>query len=445
MTDEKPLKLCLLEDDPIMGESLCHRFELEGYEYDWYKTALAAQPHIGNKHYAALISDIRLPDMSGSELYTQLQKEGRHLPPTIFVTGHGSIGDAVELLKKGAADYITKPFDIDSLMEKVRNVCRHPVINSDNTRAVLGISSIMRSIEQTLCHVSKHSTTVLITGESGVGKEHATRYLHRCTFGDKDAPFIAVNCGAIPESLMEAELFGYEKGAFTGALRTKKGVFEQAEGGTLFLDEIGEMPAIMQVRLLRIIQERKVVRVGGETPIPLNLRLICATNKNLNQMVSDGKFREDLYYRINVVHIHIPPLCERREDILWFTHIFLDELVPGGEHYLLPSTEEQLLNHDWPGNLRELHHTLERACILATTPAIEPIACLGMNTDDSALETLEIGNDLKVRLNKYEYQVIKETLKRHKNQINETAIELGISRKNLWEKMRRLKINKNET
>jgi len=437
MTVIPPLKLCLVEDDPIMGESLCYRFELEGFHCDWYRSALAAQPHIGNEDYAVLISDIRLPDMSGAELFEQLLAEGRTLPPTIFITGFGSIGAAVELLKKGAEDYVTKPFDLDTLVEKVRAVCRQQPPREEGKPPVLGISSAMRALEQTLCRVSGHDATVLITGESGVGKEHAARFLHRCAFGDSDRPFIAVNCGAIPEGLMEAELFGSEKGAYTGAVRTRRGVFEQANGGTLFLDEIGDMPPNMQVRLLRVIQERQVVRVGGETPIRLDLHLVCATHRDLKQMVAEGSFREDLYYRINVVHVHIPPLRERREDILWFTRLFLNEL-DGSERYLLPSAEQQLLQYDWPGNLRELHHSIERASILTAEPGIGATDLINEASDSSA----DSGSDLRDRLSHYEHQLILEALRRHDFQMNETANELGISRKNLWEKIKKLGIER---
>lgn len=441
MNTNKPLRLCLVEDDPIMGESLCYRFELEGFQYDWYKTALAAKPHIGKKDYAVVISDICLPDISGTELYSQLLEEGHTLPPTIFVTGHGSISDAVELLKKGAADYISKPFDLDTLIEKVRAICLHSTDFETTAKPVLGITAVMHSIEQTLCRVSSHDTTVFITGESGVGKEHAARFLHHCAYSDANKPFIAVNCGAIPEGLIEAELFGHEKGAFTGALRTKKGVFEQADNGTLFLDEIGEMTPSMQVRLLRIIQDKQVMKVGGEKLIPLNIRLICATNRDLKQMVAEGSFREDLYYRINVIHVNIPPLRERREDILWFARLFLDELEPDADHYLLPSAEEQLLHYHWPGNLRELHHSIERACILSPESCIDAAAFSEVINDK--LKAKITGNDLKEHLNHYEKQVITEALKRHEFQINETASELGISRKNLWEKMKKFKIEKN--
>lgn len=440
MNIENPVQLCLVEDDPIMGESLCFRFELEGFKCDWYKTALAAKPQICKKNYSVLISDIRLPDMNGMDLYTLLLDEGHTIPPTIFITGHGSINDAVELLKKGAADYITKPFDLDVLIEKILSVCLQHKTTDSKSQPTLGISAAMRSIEQMLCRVSRHGSTVLITGESGVGKEHAALFLHNCANRDMEKPFVAVNCGAIPEGLIESELFGHEKGAFTGAMRTKKGFFEQANNGTLFLDEIGEMPPNMQVRLLRVIQNMQIVRIGGEKPIPLKIRLICATNRDLKQMVANGSFREDLYYRINVVHISIPPLRERREDILWFIRMFFNELEPDSKHYLHPSAEELLLHYNWPGNLRELHHNIERACILSSKSEIDAVIFKEILEDQFG--TKITAHNLKERLGNYEQQLIIEALEHHDYQINETAAELEISRKNLWEKMKKYDINK---
>ncbi len=434
------IHLCLIEDDPIMGESLNFRFELEGFKCDWYKTAFDAKAGIHKKKYSIIICDICLPDMSGSELYTQLLEEKIDIPPTIFITGHGSINDAVDLLKKGAADYITKPFDLDLLIDKLLSVSLYSSKVESKNSQVLGISAAMRSIEQMLCRISKHSTTVLITGESGVGKEHAAQYLHNCASKDEKKPFIAINCGAIPEGLVESELFGHEKGAFTSALRTKKGVFEQANNGTLFLDEIGEMPPNMQVSLLRVIQTMQVVRIGSETTIPLNIRLICATNRDLKQMVTQGTFREDLYYRINVVHINIPPLRERQEDILWFTRLFFEELDPDGKHFLHPSAEEYVLHYDWPGNLRELHHSIERACILSPEPGISVDVFNEVMTDNILPEIDE--KNLKERLNYYEQQLIFEALEMTNYQMSDTASKLGISRKNLWEKMKKYKIDK---
>lgn len=435
--------ICLVEDDVIMGESLVYRFELEGLTCDWHQTAEAALKQIGHKDYSILISDIRLPDMSGADMYEQLLQSNCPMPPTIFITGFGNVHDAVALIKKGAADYITKPFDLDTLVEKINSLCGVPEQTVDNDMPVLGVSSAMHKIERALCRVSGHDATVLITGESGVGKEHAANYLHRYSSESTEKPFIAINCGAITESLMESELFGHEKGAFTGAVQQKKGVFERADGGTLFLDEIGEMPPTMQVKLLRVIQEREITRIGGETVISVNIRLICATNRDLKEMVSEGTFREDLFYRINVIHIVIPPLRERPEDILWFTRLFLKEFHADidSRKYLLPSAEDALLAHKWPGNIRELHHRIERACILSTTDALSEDDFDTLASSDSEKSKTH-PTVLKERLGHFEHQLILEALERNNHQINETAEELGISRKNLWEKMKKLNINR---
>ena len=217
------------------------------------------------------------------------------------------------------------------------------------------------------------ANTILITGESGVGKEHVAQLIHRHARTSLDAPFVAISGGAVTESLLESELFGHEKGSFTGAAKARKGVFEQAHGGTLFLDEVGEMSLGMQVKLLRVIQERCIVRVGGETPIPVDVRLICATNRDLKKMVEENTFREDLYYRIHVIRLRIPPLRERKEDILWFANLFLKQCAQLSKetHYMSPVAEHALLDYDWPGNLRELKHSVERACILSHNPQLE--------------------------------------------------------------------------
>ncbi|RZI40425.1 sigma-54-dependent Fis family transcriptional regulator [Herbaspirillum sp. HC18] len=438
-------RLCLIEDDAIMGESLCDRFELEGFSCDWYKTAASAMDGIGKKHYAVAISDIRLPDKTGDTMYMQLRQQIAELPPFIFITGFGAIDTAVNLLKHGAADYITKPFDLDLLMEKIRILATKSVPAQQGNSAMLGISATMRRIAEMLPRLSEHADTVRITGESGVGKEKVALELHRCA-ADADAkPFIAVNCGAITESLMEAELFGYEKGAFTGAVRTKKGVFEQADGGTLFLDEIGEMPLAMQVKLLRVIQERCIVRVGGETLIPVNVRLVCATHRDLKQMVEHGAFREDLFYRINVIQLKIPPLRDRKEDILWFADLFLDHYatqhrIP--KKRLLPATELAMLDYPWPGNVRELKHCIERAYILSGAKDLEVEDLF----EDASLPRLGAaaiapGADLNRYLHECERRYILNALERHQRHMGNTAAALGISRKNLWEKMRKLDIS----
>ncbi len=439
-----PVKtICLVEDDVIMGESLVYRFELEGLTCDWHQTAEAALKKIGHKDYSVLISDIRLPDMSGTDMYHQLLQRDHPVPPTIFVTGFGNVRDAVALIKKGAVDYITKPFDLDTLVEKIDRLCGGPEQKVDISKPVLGVSSTMHEIERALCQISGHDATVLITGESGVGKEHAANHLHCYSDDSTEKPFIAINCGAITESLMESELFGHEKGAFTGAVQQKRGVFERADGGTLFLDEIGEMPLTMQVKLLRVIQERQIIRIGGETVIPVNVRLICATNRDLKAMVSEGTFREDLFYRINVIHVVMPPLRERPEDILWFARLFIKELQSDNNNrrYLLPSAEDALLAHNWPGNLRELHHRIERACILTASDGLSEDDFDTLSSSDH-LQSKRHPTELKERLSHFEQQLISEALERNDYQINATADELGISRKSLWQKMKKMGIKR---
>jgi DNA-binding NtrC family response regulator len=289
----------------------------------------------------------------------------------VFITAYGSIDRAVELIKLGAADYVTKPFDVEQMVGKLRVLAAVPQEETEEPRRTeLGISATARRVEELLSRISQHADTVLITGESGVGKERVAQILHRLGDASGSAPFIAVNCAAVSESLLEAELFGHERGAFTGAIRSRRGVFEQAEGGTLFLDEVGEMTPGMQAKLLRAIQEREIVRVGGEKRIPVRLRLVCATNRNLQELVDENRFRRDLYYRINVIHLRLPALRERRDDILWFARTFLAERsrTTGFARRLSVAAESALLSHAWPGNVRELRHAVDRACILSTRP-----------------------------------------------------------------------------
>jgi DNA-binding NtrC family response regulator len=432
-------RICLIEDDEIMGESLCDRFELEGLDCDWHRTGTAALEALRRQPYALVISDIRLPDITGDRLFETLLDEHQSLPPFIFITGHGDIDSAVRLLKKGAQDYITKPFDLDALIDKIQALVG---TDDDLGPSQLGQSPAMRQIESMLHRLAASEASVLITGESGVGKERVAQALHQLTGASR--PFIAVNCGALTESLLEAELFGYEKGAFTGAGRTKKGVFEQADGGTLFLDEIGDMPLSMQVRLLRALQERSIVRVGGETPIAVNIRLVCATHQALAERVASGEFREDLYYRINVVELRIPPLRERAEDILPIArHLLADMAAACGKATpaLTPAAEHAIRHYRWPGNIRELKNALERASLMSDSRTIShdilfdrPAPPLG--------EQQDVAGSLRDYLSECERDFIVRALDAQQWQIQSCADTLGISRKNLWEKMRKLGIDR---
>jgi len=432
-------RVCLIEDDELMGESLADRFGLEGFDHDWHHNGRDALAALRTQDYALVISDIRLPDITGDALFEQLLAEQRHLPPFIFITGQGDIDTAVRLLKKGAQDYITKPFDLDALVEKMQEIV---ALGGGLGAGGLGLSPAMLRIEGMLHRLAASAASVLISGESGTGKEKVAQALHQLTGAAK--PFIAVNCGALTESLLEAELFGYEKGAFTGAGRTKKGVFEQADGGTLFLDEIGDMPLAMQVKLLRALQERSIVRVGGETPIPVNIRLVCATHKDLQEAAKNGEFREDLYYRINVVQLRIPPLRERTEDILPIARYLLAEIAAAGNRpapTLTPAAELALKTYSWPGNIRELKNALERASLMSDGRSIShdilfdrPAPQLGAQQDAAA--------NLRDYLTECERDFIIRALDTCQWQIQCCADSLGISRKNLWEKMRKLGIDK---
>lgn len=432
-------RVCLIEDDSLMGGALVERLRIEGFDCDWFQRGREAVPVLTYKRYQLVISDIRLPDVAGDVLFEQLRTSGLLLPPFLFITGHGAIDQAVHLLKLGAADYLTKPLDVPLLMQKVRDLVSRATLSVDG-EPQLGISSIMRNIEAMLARLAQQARTVLITGESGVGKEVVARAFHERTRNGANKPFVAVNCGAITESLMEAELFGHDKGVFTGAMRERHGYFEQADGGTLFLDEIGEMPLSMQVKLLRAIQERAIVRVGGERSITVDIRLVCATNRDLKTMVDRGQFREDLYYRIHVVQLDVPPLRERREDILWLAGRFLDELRGGGQARALhPDAQRALVNHPWPGNVRELRNCLERACILDGATVLTAESLFGAGIVVPVEETVG-----PFRLADYvadaERRLIQWALADNHGRIAETASQLGISRKNLWEKMRKLAI-----
>lgn len=433
-------RICLIEDDLIMGEALSDRFELEDYQCDWYKTGMEAMKAISCKPYDVVICDIQLPDINGEDLFKQLKASEATLPHFIFTTGYGTIDRAVRLLKLGAQDYLTKPLDVHALLKSVESLCSHSVCTVTRD-TMLGVSGAMRHIETLLPRIAKNPTSVLITGESGVGKERLARALRSQYDPDHKLPFVTVNCGVLTESLLEAELFGYTKGAFTGALREKRGLFELANGGTLFLDEVGEMSPAMQVKLLRAIQERQIVRVGAETAIEVDIRLICATHQDLKLMVEIGKFREDLYYRIHVIHLHIPPLRERKEDILWLATNLLEDWNTQNTdpRTLSRSAQQALMNYPWPGNVRELKHCLERACILSQQSELS--AELLFNDAPAAPEeSLSTVESLSEYIQDCERKYIENCLRINEGRINDTAASLGISRKNLWEKMKKLEI-----
>lgn len=366
-------------------ESICRFFQVtlrrEGYNILTAGSIRAALKIIRDQDYDLVLSDIKLGDGVGLEVLEASKQKDADIP-VLMMTAYASPETAVEAMKLGAADYLTKPFNVDEVRVIIRNNLKTRSLVAENKRLKEALgqnvktkmvfqSPVMVNLIESLKRISKMDTTVLITGESGTGKELIAKTVHEYSLRG-DAAFVSVNCGALPENLLESELFGYEKGAFTGAEKRRMGLCESARGGTLFLDEIGEMPIKMQVKLLRVLQERMIRRVGGTEEIPVDFRLVAATHRDLKKEIEEGRFREDLYYRINVIPIHLPPLRERREDIALLIRHFLkkfSERFGEDPKDVAGPALDVLLHHEWPGNVRQLENTVER--LVALTPGNE--------------------------------------------------------------------------
>ncbi|MFN3830206.1 MAG: sigma-54-dependent transcriptional regulator [Tepidimonas ignava] len=430
-----PLKLLLIEDDPVMGEALQLRLDLEGVSVQWCRRIAEARA-VYERGWDVVLCDVRLPDGLGTDWFAALPTHHKR-NAWYFLTGYGSIEQAVQAVRGGARAYITKPFDVEDL---VRQVCAH----ATDDDAVLGPSPPMRSLYRTMRRIAATNTSVLITGETGVGKEVAARHLHALDPKRAGQPLVAVNCAAIPETMLEAECFGYERGAFTGAQRTHKGYLEMADGGTLFLDEVAELPLPMQAKLLRALQEKAFYRLGGERLCRSDFRLVCATNRDLHQLVEQGLFREDLYYRIAVVRLHIPPLRERPEDIEWLTTHWLQELALQQQRPLAVSDTmlQWLRRQPWRGNVRELKAFLEREAALSEHGLIdapqEPWDTVGATPATAWPQ----GTPLQTVVEVAERMHIVRTLQATQGNVTLAAQQLDISRKTLWEKMRRFGIDR---
>jgi DNA-binding NtrC family response regulator len=422
----------LIEDDAVTGGSLADRLGLEGFAVDWVRSGAAALGRFDGGGADAVLCDIRLPDMSGEALFAQLRPRlGR--TPVIFMTGYAEIEQAVRLTRCGATDYLAKPFEVADLLGRLRAAIAAGARLPDGS---LGVSAAMRGLEGMLRRVADLDSTLLITGESGVGKEVAARFLHQVSVR-AGLPFVAVNCAAVPAELMESELFGHERGAFTGAAQRHLGWAERAGGGILFLDEIAELAAPLQAKLLRLLQERSFMRVGGSAVLPLRARVLCATNAALEQRVAEGRFRADLYWRIAVIPVPVPPLRERADDIAPLLAGFVAEFEAafgreiGG---VAADATAAAQAHGWPGNVRELRNRVERAVALAEGPVIEARHLFPDRVAAAAAPTLAAAREVAER------QSIQQALAAAGGRIEQAARQLGISRSTMFERMRRLRL-----
>ncbi|MCB1889554.1 MAG: sigma 54-interacting transcriptional regulator [Rhodocyclaceae bacterium] len=368
----------VVDDDPDLLRLLTMRLSASGYQVTTAASAAAAEAQLANVRPDVVVSDVRLPDRDGLSLFSDIR---RHHPslPVIMLTAHGTIPDAVEAIGKGVFAYLTKPFDSQVLREKIEHALslaprvEEPRGGDERWRAeIVSRSNEMRELLAEAHMVAASDASILIRGDSGTGKELLARAIHRAS-PRAGQPFVAINCGAIPEQLLESELFGHVKGAFTGASSNRDGLFLAANGGSLFLDEIGDMPLPLQVKLLRVLQERAVRPVGATQARPIDVRILSATHRDLDAAMGEGQFREDLYYRLNVVSLHLPPLASRREDIPLLASHFLTQLANkyGKDvNGFAPDALDALVGAPWPGNVRQLFNVIEQVCALATSPLI---------------------------------------------------------------------------
>lgn len=452
------IRILVVDDEVNLRKLLGALLRREGYAVRQAADGVEALERFSAEPFSAVITDLRMPNLDGMGLLRALLERDPQLP-VIVITAHGTVDTAVEALKIGAFDFITKPYDKDELTRVVAKAVRTRQLADQAPRApagekgrfgLIGAAPAMQTVFDIVSKVAATPSTVLITGESGTGKELIAKALH--AHSDRaDKPFIRVNCAAIPDTLIESELFGYEKGAFTGAVTTKPGRFELADQGTLFLDEIGEISTEMQVKLLRAIQESEFERVGGITTRRVQVRLVTATNRDLAQQVKEGRFRDDLYYRLNVVPIHLPPLRERLEDIPTLVeHILERYAVRLGRTIdgVSDAALDVLLGYRWPGNIRELENVLERTLLFCEGPRIEAEdlpAELRNTTNDPRLSVAippvgvtGLKDAVKLTTQRLEREMIERALDATGGNVTRAARTLEISRKSLQTKMKEL-------
>jgi two-component system, NtrC family, response regulator AtoC len=438
------LHVLLIDDDQGTMDLLREVLQKEGYAIHETKTGQEALAQVRAFPFDVVLADLRLPDLDGIEVLRTLHALDPDLP-VIVMTAFGSMETAVEAIRDGAYDYIGKPFNLTEVRLTVRRACERRHLLQDNRRFqqalhekyrfenIVGTSPKMVDVYRTVARVASTRSTILLIGESGTGKELMARAIHYNSLRGK-APFVAVDCGALPESLLESELFGHEKGAFTGALGLKKGLFEVAHGGTIFLDEVGDIGPSLQAKLLRVLQEHEVRRVGGVEPIQIDIRVIAAARQDLEALVKSGRFREDLFYRLSVVTIALPRLSERRDDIPLLAMHFLGKYAAeAGKRlsHIAPEAMALLCQYDWPGNVRELEHVIERAIALTANPILL--------VDDlpAKLQAQAPTSDVFPSLDEMEKRHVQLALKKTQGNRRQAAMLLGVSRRTLYRMAKR--------
>ncbi|KTD99070.1 MULTISPECIES: sigma 54-interacting transcriptional regulator [unclassified Pseudoalteromonas] len=414
MTRNSPhqAKVLLVDDDASLLKLLAIRIESKGYQVTTCESGLAALQILKSHVFDAVITDLRMDEMDGMALHRQLQSRYPALP-VIMMTAHGSIPDAVEATKQGIFAFITKPVDKDELFDSLANAIDIHGVNTDEAPSKSNIvtrSGAMLHLLEQVKLLGPTQVNVLISGASGTGKELLAQAIHQHS-QVSNGPFVAINCGAVPGELLESELFGHKKGAFTGAVKDHQGLFQQAQGGTLFLDEIGDMPLNLQVKLLRVLQEKTIRPVGFQEEIPIDVRIVSATHKNLPEAIKNQQFREDLYYRLNVVNLKLPPLCERREDISLLAQYFsasIAKRMNQNEKHFANDAMHALVRYDWPGNIRQLQNVVEQVVALTPGEVISAhLVLAALDSNEKSVEPLSL-NDAK---KEFERDYVINTLK----------------------------------
>ncbi len=442
MTIRKPARLLLVDDDPGLLKLLGMRLVSEGYSVVTAESGPEALRVLGREKVDLVISDLRMDEMDGLQLFSEIQK-GHPGMPVIILTAHGSIPDAVAATQQGVFSFLTKPVDKDALYKGIDEALeqRSPATDEAWRQAIVTRSPLMLRLLEQAGMVAQSDVSVLINGQSGTGKEIVAQAIHNAS-PRHDKPFVAINCGALPEQLLESELFGHARGAFTGAVSNREGLFQAAEGGTLFLDEIGDMPVALQVKLLRVLQERKVRPLGSNRDIEINVRIISATHRDLPKAMARGEFREDLFYRLNVVNLKIPPLSERTEDIPLLANHLLRQSADRHKPFVRAFSSDamkRLMAAKWPGNVRQLVNVIEQCVALTSSPVIgDALVEQALEGENTALPTF-----VEAR-NQFELNYLRKLLQITKGNVTHAARMAGRNRTEFYKLLSRHELDAND-